>query len=613
MDDSTSKRGSPAVLGLLAAGLATGCSTTVLDIGEEVVDEEVIDSYGDGGDGDDGSADDDGGDAGPSDDGGDDPLPPPDDPSLDCGTASAKSLDALVVNCQTCHSGDAAPGGFDDVTNVDRMIGQGLIVPGDAEGSPVYLRVAADEMPPAGVEPRPGADEREALAYWIDECVEEPECTHEDAISVDQMMAAMTTDIADTIEIPPDERQFIRYFSIAHLYNMGLCSSELGMWRWALSKALNGLSTETQVVPPKPVDAAETLYRIDLRDYGWDAALWNSIVSQHPLAVEYTRESALDLKAFTGAEVPVLPGDSFVAIASQPPLYHEILEIPGNRSQLEQQLGINVQTDIDDDEVWRSGFLDSGVSVNNRVIERHEFPGASNRTYWLSYDFASNGGTGNIFAFPLDFQEAGNEVIFSLPNGLHAYMIVDGNGNRIDEAPDDIVTDPAQPDQNVTNGLSCMGCHAKGIIPREDELREYVIDSFEFDDLTKQKVAKIHPESEEFSSVQDYDSELYLLALQAAGVPVEIPEEPVNWVFQDFDEDVDIVRAAAELGITVQELSAQLGGLGPDLQALQDGVVKREVFLLNFAAAVCDLNIGITGACGGTAGSTPIPGLPGFP
>ena len=150
------------------------------------------------------------------------------------------------------------------------------------------------------------------------------------------------------------------------------------------------------------------------------------------------------------------------------------------------------------------------------------------------------------------------------------------------------------------------------VVINDLEIRPLGIDSFEFDDLTKQKVAKIHPESVEFSSVQDYDSELYLLALQAAGVPVEIPEEPVNWVFQDFDEDVDIVRAAAELGITVQELSAQLGGLGPDLQALQDGVVKREVFLLNFAQAVCDLNIGITGACGGTAGSVPT-GLPGFP
>ncbi len=69
----------------------------------------------------------------------------------------------------------------------------------------------------------------------------------------------------------------------------------------------------------------------------------------------------------------------------------------------------------------------SGVSRNNRVIERHEIPGSRCRGYWLSYDFASNGdpiAPKDILANPLDFVQDGGEIIFTLPNGLQGYMIV---------------------------------------------------------------------------------------------------------------------------------------------------------------------------------------------
>lgn len=454
-------------------------------------------------------------------------------------------------------------------------------------------------MPPPEIDVRPSDAEIENLGRWISECVAEDFCEHEAFISLGEMLETMRADISNTAEIASSERRFYRYFTLTHIYNTGVCSQDLDRYRWALSKTLNSLSTQTKVVPPTPIDEAETIYRIDLRDYGWDAPLWESIVSQNPFAVEFVRDEATDLKAFTETAVPFMMADWLVADATRPPLYHEILGIPANRAQLEQEFGIDILADIDEDEVERSGFLDSGVSVNNRLIERHEFPGASNRTYWLSYDFASNGGTGNLFAFPLEFQAAGNEVIFSLPNGLHAYMITDALGNRIDEAPDDIVTDPAQPDRNVVNGLSCMGCHAHGIIPREDELRDHVAESFGFDDAIKEKVANLHPTAEDFAASQVLDSDRFLDAVAETGSPTDLEWEPVNTVFTEFDGEIDLRRAAAELGITQSELTSQLGGLGADLQSLLGGSVKREVFTLNFAQSICALNIGKTAACGG--------------
>ncbi|PCC69449.1 hypothetical protein SAMN02745121_08948 [Nannocystis exedens] len=48
----------------------------------------------------------------------------------------------------------------------------------------------------------------------------------------------------------------------------------------------------------------------------------------------------------------------------------------------------------------------------------------------MSHDFANNQGTSNIFAHPLDFEADGGEIIFSLPNGMQGYMIVDAAGSR---------------------------------------------------------------------------------------------------------------------------------------------------------------------------------------
>ena len=567
--------------------LTLGCGTTVIELAP-VDDDEMLGDGSTGGGDDDGASED--GDDG---DDGDGPA------AASCETLDAAAEALLAGTCAGCHAGAAAPGGFDYITDVARLVTTGRIVPGDAANSPLWQRIDGGQMPPPGIEARPSADEIEDLAVWIDECVPAPACTHDDFIDTAQMLDVMRNDISDTSVIASDERHFYRYFTLTHLYNTGACDEDLDRFRWALSKAVNSLSRGTQIVAPVAVDPEQTIYRIDLRDYGWDAALWDSIVSQNPFAVEYVRDEATDLKNFTQTAVPFQTGDWFVSMASQPPLYHEILQIPGNRAQLEQGFGIDVQANIDDNEVERSGFLDSGVSVNNRMIERHEFPDASNRTYWLSYDFASNGGTSNIFAFPLDFEEAGNEIIFSLPNGLYGYMITDALGNRIDEAPDDIVTDPAQPNQNVVNGLSCMGCHARGIIPREDELRDHVVGSFDFDDATKEKVAKLHPLADAFESLQMLDSERYLDAVAQTGSPTDLEWEPVNAVFQDFDGDVDLRRAAAELGITVEALGNQIGGLGPDLKTLLTSSIKREVFTLNFAQSICDLNIGLTAACGG--------------
>ena len=68
------------------------------------------------------------------------------------------------------------------------------------------------------------------------------------------------------------------------------------------------------------------------------------------------------------------------------------------------------------------------------------------------------------------FDHDGGEVIFHLPNGLQAYLLVDAAGQRIDKAPVEIVSDPSRPDRSVLNGISCMGCHNQGMIIKSDQV-----------------------------------------------------------------------------------------------------------------------------------------------
>jgi hypothetical protein len=72
---------------------------------------------------------------------------------------------------------------------------------------------------------------------------------------------------------------------------------------------------------------------------------------------------------------------------------------------------------------------------------------------------------------PLNLHPDGGEVIFTLPNGLHGYFIIDSKGRRIDDAPVAIVRDRVNTEDPVVhNGRSCIGCHTQGFKAFRDEI-----------------------------------------------------------------------------------------------------------------------------------------------
>jgi len=199
-----------------------------------------------------------------------------------------------------------------------------------------------------------------------------------------------------------------------------------------------------------------------------------------------------------------------------------VLGIPETCAELESLLRISVADDIQQLRVARAGFNKSGISRNNRLIERHEtYFGA----YWRSYDFAHSDGRANLFSHPLgpdsganSFRHDGGEIIFNLPNGLQAYMLVDGAGDRLDKASLAIVSDPRRPDRAVASGLSCISCHIAGIHEKADEVREAVHANLKsFSAAEAEAVAAIYLPQSKMRELQSKDAGRFQAALKLTG------------------------------------------------------------------------------------------------
>ncbi|MGH1344215.1 MAG: c-type cytochrome domain-containing protein [Nannocystales bacterium] len=526
--------------------------------------------------------------------GSDDGAPQP--PGEDCAEVEEAAFAILEAHCEGCHNEVANAGGFGFVTDLERLLVSGRLVPGDASSSPLYTRVEAGLMPPPSVPEQPGPEEVAVLEEWVNSCVTpvQAECPAADWQQTEDIIASTLADVA---AVDPVDRPFTRYLTLTHLYNAGYCDDEIDTFRFALSKAINSLSQNPVITPPLPIDEHQTVYRIDIRDYDWDAAVgpdrWDLLVDANPYAIQLLEDDALVLQDFTETDVPIMHADWFIHDATEPPLYYAMLGFPDTLQEIEADLGIDINENIATLEVARAGFLDSGVSQSNRIYERHQLPNAATAGFWISYDFATSSGQQNIFTNPLDFEPNGGEFIFNLPNGLQAYGITDEAGVLLDEAPVTIVTDPLQLDQTVRGGISCISCHDAGLKLKEDQIRDYVLSSFEFDVETKETIAELHVTNAEMADLIAEGSASFRAAEDASWAGARTNLEPTITAYSLFDANISLSQAAAELGITPDALLSQLGGLDPSFAPLASGTITREAFEDKFAETVCDLGLGL--------------------
>lgn len=535
---------------------------------------------------------------------------PDDDPDQLARQAQA----VLKTHCYRCHGQDGTiEGGLNYVTDLGKLVARKKIIPGDPSGSRLFKRIEDGTMPPPDEKPRLTDADIATLKRWIAAgaaVVANP--TPRPRITTAEVYTAI---LADLEPMDRRARRFQRYFSLAHLANAGLTEDELQTYRNALAKLVNSLSWGSRLMNPVAVDAAKTLYRIDLRWYLWDATIWNRILQEYPYGILDDTTAARAVTVATLTKVPVLRADWFIATASRAPLYYDVLQLPASLTELERLLRVDAIANIQQERVARAGFNGSGVSRFNRILERHD---SAHGMYWRTYDFDEppqnladrlNGNLipdpRNIFAFPLGpaglaefpFRHAGGEAIFALPNGLHAFYIANANNNRIDKAPVAIVSDPKRPDRAVEAGVSCMSCHVTGILPKADQIRDHLDKNPKAFTRTEAEVIRaLYPGKETVLKLMEDDARRYAEVVAKTGAKVS-KFEAVSTITLKYEADLDLDLAAAEVGLTPSQLRDQIDAsdtLRKHFGALRapGGTVSRQIWVQAFGDLTRELRLG---------------------
>lgn len=522
----------------------------------------------------------------------------PNDPNMSpapsaCVSAPQKAQVVLTTYCSSCHSNAAtAKGGFSTILEVPALLASGKVVKNQPDTSLIAKRMVANSMPPADVKKRPVADDVAAIQTWIMCGAEDWNTPIPQTAAFVSIDTRLRTVLDDLRSLPnPADRERQRYLDFSGLANAGLSADRVQVYREATSFMINSLSRGRTVVSPTAVDADKLIYRIDLRDYLWDNTTWTQLEALYPYAVNYDQDSRLfpfdevsaeQIRQETGTRIPVIQADWFISHASRPPLYFTLLELPDSLQGLQQQLGVDIQRNIDTEQVQRAGFANAGPSQNNRVIERHEL-GGNRGALWLSYDFANNLELKNIFAHPLDFEEDGGEMIFNLDNGLQGYFIANAAGQRLDKAPNAVVQDPASRDGAVEAGLSCMNCHQKdGQLPKYDEIRDFQLNAGANAAEIEQVLALYVPATELQVSF-DADQNRYRTARAALGIN-HVSDTTLHELDDTHQGIIDLDMVAAVVGLKSEDLQRSIDAspqaFPPEIVTLRTkgGGIQRDAF-----------------------------------
>ncbi|MEM1198543.1 MAG: DUF4384 domain-containing protein, partial [Pseudomonadota bacterium] len=404
--------------------------------------------------------------------------------------------------------------------------------------------------------------------------------------------------IADDLNSLQDHRvKGTRYITLTHLTNTCTPEKNMNVYRQAVVKLLNSLSQNSDVIRLETIDPAKSIIRFHIDDLKWTEKDWTTVLAAYPYGVQPDSQLFSFLQSATDTKLPYVRGDWFAFAASRPELYHTLLKLPKTFEGLQKSLGLDIEANLKKFLAHRAGFQKSGVSQNNRLIERHTI---ANGVFWTSYDFAGNKARQSLFEHPLGptgkdgFEHDGGESIWSLPNGFHAYYLNAADGSQLDRGPTEIVRDISRKDFSVTNGISCFGCHDQGIRYNKDDVRDHVLATRTFSKETRDTVKALYPDAETMKRLLDEDQATWRAAMERAGLDPSLTlngVEVINALSDLYErQDLTMRTAAAEFGQLEGDFQNALNAAGSEAFALkrrlEQGLVPRDHFEAIYASLV---------------------------
>lgn len=350
---------------------------------------------------------------------------------------------------------------------------------------------------------------------------------------------------------------------------------------------------------PQPV-AGTNLLRLDLAGLGWEAT-WPAVIQ-----AQYVPAYRPDLAGSKG--VPIVVSGAWVAA---------VLTDSTLSGDAQYQLlygGKPPKTDAEFRKFWQvndAGQIafgriegNSGVAVQRaRLIENHA--SAIRGYHWQTYDSrvvaGANDPLENLTARPP--KHDASELIAAIPKHyagqagtLQAYFLANGQGQRQEKAPADIVTDSTGiRGVEIKNTLSCIACHEEGLKhPTLDQYREYLLAGariYTKDKATQQEIDRYldSPIAKEIArNNEDYAAGVSL----CNGLTPQQNAVAFKAVVQAYDAPVSPEQAAQELYVTLQDWRLALGNYSRTGQLTgrlalmaQGKEISREQWAANYGLA----------------------------
>jgi hypothetical protein len=373
----------------------------------------------------------------------------------------------------------------------------------------------------------------------------------------------------------------------------------------ALAFWLPHLSRETVLERQRPVQLPGTdLWQIDIDDLGWGREAWGKVGGEYPYTDLGRSQTATSGRGFV--DLLIVRGDWLLRVtadATDSPLYYELLYaglgVPADRAAFLRAWKI----DLEDAKGFEAGVVidegRSGVAFRTRLMVWRPSEGGS---WWETFDSRAGAGRND----PLENLAGGlahdaQEIIVSLPKfslatgerGIaQAYLLVNGQGRRVDEAPTDIVVDRQQllGQPAIRTPGSCVLCHQAVNGPGENLVRELLREGVELsaEKRSTQEFLERFYLSDLGRTVARTNEDFAVFSRSACGVEPEAAVAAWRQVVEGYDQPLDLDQAARETGATANELrhaiAWQSERLGPAaglerLTALAHGrSVPRRVF-----------------------------------
>jgi len=202
------------------------------------------------------------------------------------------------------------------------------------------------------------------------------------------------------------------------------------------------------------------------------------------------------------------------------------------------------------------------------------------------------------------FRHESLEYLFLRRNGLQGFVNVGLGAEHLDyKVPNQRALEnkealliPAfdRPELMVVGApLSCLSCHTKGYIEKQDMVAEYVAAS-DHPAVVKDKIKRIHKPFDQFKAQMEKDNTVFREALAKTGVDLAAPE-PIVQTYRRWAGNLTLAQVAAEMDLGVVELQSSMRAnpkVGKILRelTLSGATMRRSEFERSYYPLMCELH-----------------------